>query len=154
MNCSSGILGLGKPRTRAKPRSRASTLQGRRTVRGKGRSEGLDRDVERYRIIESFDVLNVPEGIQALIREALDSPKWDWFKDCDGCTAVSEVYWPTIYFPPCLRHDFDWATGNGGWASNVRFYRIQRAYGMGRLRAGVRFVGVTVAWYTAFWWRR
>ena len=74
---------------------------------GKGRSAGLDRETERRRIIESFDVLNVPEGIQALIREALDSDKWDWFRDCDGCTAVSEIYWPTIYFPPCLRHDFD-----------------------------------------------
>ena len=113
----------------------------------------LARLVEYNRIIESFDVLSVPAEIQALIREALDSPKWDWFKNCDGCTAVSEVYWPTKYFPPCLRHDFDWFTGNGGWASNVRFYRIQRAYGMDPVRSGIRFAGVTLAWYTAFKWR-
>jgi len=119
----------------------------------RGHNDALDRATERHRIIESFDVLNVPVGIQALIREALDSDKWDWFKDCDGCTAVSEVYWPTIYFPPCLRHDFDWATGNGGWESNVRFYRIQQAYGMSAFRAGIRFAGVTVAWYCAYKWR-
>ena len=82
---------------------------------GKGKSEGLDRATEYRRIIESFDVLSVPADIQTLIREALDSDKWDWFEDCDGCTGVSDVYWPTIYFPPCLRHDFDWGTGNGGW---------------------------------------
>jgi len=130
MSCRCGLIGLGK-----------------------GRRAGLDRDKERSRIIESFAVFSVSEGIQALILEALDSANWDWFRDCDGCTAVSEVYWPTIYFPPCLRHDFDWFTGHGGWASNVRFYRIQRAYGMDRIRAGIRFAGVTVAWYGWFKWR-
>ena len=54
MSCRCGILGLGK-----------------------GRSEGLDRATERHRIIESFEVLSVPEDIQALIGEALDSEKWD-----------------------------------------------------------------------------
>ena len=121
---------------------------------GRGRSAGLDRATERRRIEDSFDVFNVPGDIQALIVEALDSDKWDWFRDCDGCTAVSEVYWPTIYFPPCLRHDFDWRTGRGGWEANRRFYRIQRAYGVGRFRAGTRFVGVTLSWFGWFKWRR
>ena len=120
---------------------------------GKGRSGGLDRAVERHRIIESFEVLSVPEDIQTLIREALDSDQWDWFRDCDGCTAVSEIYWPTIYFPPCLRHDFDWQTGQGGWASNMRFYRIQRAYGVSAMRAGLRVTGVTLARYGWMKWR-
>ena len=118
-----------------------------------GRKAGLDRDKERSRIIESFAVFSVSEGIQALILEALDSANWDWFRDCDGCTAVSEVYWPTIYFPPCLRHDFDWFTGNGGWKSNVRFYRIQLAYGMSPIRAGIRFAGVSLAWFGWYKWR-
>ena len=121
---------------------------------GKCPSIGLDRATERRRIVESFDVLNVPESIQAEIIEALDSDKWDWFRDCDGCTGVSEVYWPTKYFPPCLRHDFDWQTGHGGWEANARFYRIQRAYRMPIAQAGVRFLGVTVAWYAWFKWRR
>jgi len=112
----------------------------------------LDREVERS-IIGSFDVLSVPEDIQALIIEALDSDKWDWFRDCDGCTGVSEIYWPTIYFPPCLRHDFDCATGHNGWETSKRFYRIQRAYGVERVRAGARVVGVTLAWYGCLKWR-
>ena len=113
----------------------------------------LDRMTEYRRIMESFEVLSVPVAVRVLVREALDSRDWDWFKDCDGCTGVSEVYWPTKYFPPCLRHDFDWQTGYGGWEANARFYRIQRAYGMGALQAGARFVGVTVSWFAWFKWR-
>jgi len=114
----------------------------------------LDRQTEYHRVIESFDVLSVPEGIQALVREALDSPLWDWFENCDGCTCVSEFYWPTKYFRPCLRHDFDCWTGHNGWQASVRFYRIQRAYGMDKVRAGLRSAGVTVAWYACLKWRR
>jgi hypothetical protein len=121
---------------------------------GKGTSVGLDRKTEYQRIVASFAVLDVPADVQALIREALDSDKWDWFTNCDGCTCVSELYWPTIYFPPCLRHDFDWFTGNGGWEANVRFYRIQRAYRMSPVHAGVRFLGVTVSWFAWFKWQR
>jgi hypothetical protein len=120
---------------------------------GCGKGTGLDRRVEYHRIIESFDVFSVPADIQTLVREALDSGQWDWFTDCDGCTGVSEMYWPTKYFPPCLRHDFDWQTGHGGWQSNVRFYRIQRAYGVSAVRAGVRAAGVTVAWFGWAKWR-
>jgi hypothetical protein len=119
---------------------------------GKGRSMGLDRKMERDRIIDSFAVLNVPEDVQGLIMEALDSDRWDWFKDCDGCTGVSEMYWPTIYFPPCVRHDFDCATGNNGWEASLRFYRVQRAYGVDRVRAGARAFGVTVAFYAWLQW--
>ena len=121
---------------------------------GKGRSVGLDRDREYRRVIESFDVLNVPTGVQALVRAALDSDKWDWFRDCDGCTGVSELYWPTIYFPPCLRHDFDCWTGHNGLQASARFYRVQRAYGMDAIRAGLRAAGVTVAWYGWGKWRK
>jgi hypothetical protein len=109
---------------------------------------------EYKRIMESFTVLSVPASVRVLVREALDSTEWDWFKDCDGCTAVSEMYWPTKYFPPCLRHDFDWQTGRGGWDANVRFYRIQRAYRMSAIHSGVRFIGVTAAWFAWFKWRR
>ncbi|MEI8352114.1 MAG: hypothetical protein WCG36_07365, partial [bacterium] len=68
---------------------------------GGATGDELDRATEYHRIIESFDVLNVPRDIQALVREALDSKSWDWFQNCDGCTCVSEMYWPTKYFPPC-----------------------------------------------------
>ena len=120
---------------------------------GKGRSAGLDRAREYRRVIESFDVLDVPEDVRTLIREALDSPLWDWFQDCDGCTGVSEIYWPTIYFPPCLRHVFDCHIGQNGWQTSRRFYRTQRACGVEKIRAGARVAGVTLAWYAWFKWR-
>jgi hypothetical protein len=122
---------------------------------GKGRSEGLSRRIELDRILMSFDVLAVPKDIRVLILEALNSDKWDWFTDCDGCTGVSEVYWPTIYFPPCLRHDFDCTPGvsTPRWVANARFYRIQRAYGVSAVRSGLRWLGVTVAWYACLKWK-
>ena len=120
---------------------------------GKGRSVGLDRETERRRIIQSFDVFDVPADIQALIREALDSDKWDWFRDCDGCTSVSEIYWPTIYFPPCLRHDFDCHIGNNGWQTSRRFYHIQRAYGVDAFRSGLRVAGVIFWYYACLRWK-
>lgn len=108
---------------------------------------------ERARIEASYAVLNIPAREQAEINEALNSTNWNWYVDSDGCTAVSPVYWPTKYFPPCLRHDFDWFTGHGGDESNLRFYRIQRAYNMRRTESSVRYVGVEIAWWTWFKWR-
>jgi len=37
--------------------------------------------------------------------------------------------------------------------ANQRFYRIQRAYGMDPVRAGIRFMGVTLSWFAWFKWR-
>jgi hypothetical protein len=34
--------------------------------------------------------------------------------------------------------------GRGGWESNKRFYRIQRAYGVSAVRSGIRAVGVSL----------
>ena len=112
-----------------------------------------DRRTEFGRIIESFNVFDVPGEFQILVVEALKSDRWDWFEDCDGCTCVSEVYWPTKYFPPCVRHDFDCFIGQGGWNASKRFYRLQRAYGMGRVRSWVRAAAVTVTWYAWGRWR-
>lgn len=111
------------------------------------------REEERARIIESFDVFSLGKRERAEILEALDSDKWDWYNDCDGCTFVSEVYWPNRFFPPCLRHDFDFLTSGNGMETNARFYRIQRAYGMTRVRAAVRWLGVTAGWFGWFKWR-
>lgn len=108
---------------------------------------------ERERIVDSFSVLDIGEREQAEILEALNSDKWDWYKQCDGCTCVSEAYWPNKYFPPCLRHDFDFLTSNKGIEANNRFYRISKAYGMPRVRAAVRWLGVTAGWFTWFKWR-
>ncbi len=119
---------------------------------GKGRSAGLDRETERRRIEKSFTVFDLSARQRELITEALDSNEWDWFRDCDGCTGVSQIYWPTIYFPPCLRHDFDWIMGNGGLAGSKIFYELQRAYGMTRFRSGLRSGAVTVVWYAWARW--
>ena len=111
------------------------------------------REQERARIVDSFDVFGIGQRERAEILEALDSAKWDWYRDCDGCTLVSEVYWPNKYFPPCLRHDYDFLTSGYGLAANARFYRIMRAYGMTRTRAAVRWLGVTLGWVGWFKWR-
>lgn len=111
------------------------------------------RLAERARIENSFGVFSIPVRERSEIIEALDSGLWDWYRDCDGCTLVSDVYWPNKFFPPCLRHDFDFATGQNGVEANERFYRIQRAYGMGRVRAAVRWLGVSAAWFSWFKWR-
>ena len=111
------------------------------------------REQERARIVDSFDVFGIGQRERAEILEALDSAKWDWYRDCDGCTLVSEVYWPNKYFPPCLRHDYDFLTSGDGLAANARFYRIMRAYGMTRTRAAVRWLGVTLGWVGWFKWR-
>jgi hypothetical protein len=113
-----------------------------------------NRESERARIVKSFDVFDVTDEHRALILEALDSPEWDWFEDCDGCTTVSELHWPTKYFPPCLRHDFDCATGRNGWQASARFYMIQRVYGVPVWRASLRAAGVTAFWYGWGRWQR
>jgi hypothetical protein len=110
-------------------------------------SREMTRESERARIEKSFDVFGLGARQRGLILEALDSGAWDWFRDCDGCTSVSELYWPTKYFPPCLRHDYDCATGNGGLTGSRIFYDLQRAYGVPRWRSGLRAAGVTAAWY-------
>ena len=111
----------------------------------------VTRESERTRIEKSFDVFGLDARQRGLILEALDSDAWDWFEDCDGCTAVSELHWPTKYFPPCLRHDYDWATGNGDLTASKIFYDLQRAYGVPGWRAGLRAGVVTAVWYA---WRR
>lgn len=105
------------------------------------------------RIIRSFDVFSIPVDIRREIIEALESERWDWFRDSDGCTCVTEIFWPTKYFPPCVRHDYDCRIGTPGGQAAIRFYRIQRAYGVGKIRSAGRSIGVFVAWYAWFRWR-
>lgn len=119
-----------------------------------GDGVALSRVSERRRILMSFDVFGLSEGHRATILEALDSDAWDWFEDCDGCTCVSELHWPTKYFPPCVRHDFDWIRGRGDIEASRRFFRLQRAYGVAVWRSALRAAAVTVAWYGFSKWRK
>ena len=108
---------------------------------------------ERARIEKSFEVFSLSDEHRALIIEAMDSDLWDWFAECDGCTGVSELHWPTKYFPPCLRHDFDWRFRSGDMAASRTFYALQRAYGVPVWRSALRATAVTVKWYGwSKWW--
>lgn len=114
------------------------------------------KEKELRRIRLSYTCFDIPLWLREKLEEAVSSTnsKWDWYKDCDGCTCVSEMYWRSKYFPPCLLHDFQWATGDGGWSSNRDFYRSQQCYGMSRLVSGIRWLGVTIAWYAfSKWWK-
>jgi hypothetical protein len=112
------------------------------------------RTGERARIERSFDVFGLSPEHRALIVAALDAEAWDWFDDCDGCTCVSELHWPTKYFPPCVRHDFDCVRGKGDWQASRRFYALQRAYGVPVWRSSLRAGAVTAFWYAwGRWWR-
>jgi len=109
---------------------------------------------EYRRIVKSFDVFGLSPELRSLIMEAIESKAWKWFEQCDGCTCVSELHWPTKYFPPCLRHDFDWIRGKGDWAASKRFYRLQRAYGVPMWRAALRAGAVTAVWYGWSRWKK
>lgn len=112
----------------------------------------MDRERERLRIEKSFDVFGLGGRERRWVLEALDSDAWDWYADCDGCTCVSELHWPTKYFPPCVRHDYDWARGKGNWEASQRFYRLQRAYGVPKWRSALRAGAVTLVWYALAKW--
>jgi len=109
---------------------------------------------EYRRIVKSFDVFELSPELRRLIMEAIESKAWNWFEQCDGCTCVSELHWPTKYFPPCLRHDFDWIRGKGDLAASKRFYRLQRAYGVPVWRSALRAGAVTVVWYGWSRWKK
>ena len=117
-----------------------------------GNAVELERQGEYDRILKSFDVFGLGDEDRALVMEALDSNAWDWFEDCDGCTCVSELHWPTKYFPPCVRHDFDWTRGRGDWEASQRFYRLQRVYGVPMWRSALRAGAVTLVWYGLAKW--
>jgi ribonucleoside-triphosphate reductase len=107
---------------------------------------------EYRRIVKSFDFFTLPDEYRKEILECLHDPAWDWWEESDGCTAVSEPGWPSKYFPPCVRHDYDWQTGRGGWVANARFRRLNRAYCMESWRANARWAGVTISWFVWFKW--
>ena len=112
----------------------------------------MSKESELRRIKASFDLFELCDEHRNLIMEAIDSDLWSWYDDSDGCTGVSELYWPTRYFPPCVRHDYDFMIGNGGVEGSKTFYVLQRAYGMSRTRSALRVLGVSVAWCA--WFRR
>lgn len=109
------------------------------------------RQQEKQRILESFEVYEVPDYVQYVIIEAIDSQDWNWI-EMDGCTAVPD-YWPTRYNPACLVHDFMWATGRGGAKSDYIFKRLSMIYGMPSGQSTRRYIGVRIFWFLAYKWK-
>lgn len=107
---------------------------------------------QRRKIIESFELYNVPEILQNVILEALNSSEWDWFHDCDGCTMVAD-YWPSKFHPACLVHDFYWVTGRGGKEADLIFKEIMKAYALPPSLYIRRYIGVRVGWFAFYKWK-
>jgi hypothetical protein len=109
-------------------------------------SDYSDEKWKEYRRIGySFLLMELSEKLQDIILEVLHSDKWDWFTDCDGCTAVSEPHWPTIYFPPCIVHDYRCFLGKPLFKAAKEFHALNLAYNMDKWRANLRFAGVVLA---------
>jgi len=123
----------------------------------------LDNEKCEYtRMLLAIALYNPPPDIAHDIKEAYDSKDWRW-QDCDGCTAVSELHSPPgTKFWPCVRHDYDcWRSAMAPDIETAdriraegdrRFYRTQRAFGVGRARAALRVAGVRAAWWGFYRW--
>ena len=89
-----------------------------------------DHDRERLRMeqyIETFSVRFSPKLLE-FIYSAYDDRlgiDWDW-RNSDGCTGVSEFTWPSVYFPPCVAHDYWCERANRG--TTRREYDLFRKY--------------------------
>lgn len=111
-----------------------------------------DKWKEYLRIVKSFEVLEISADKQKLMLEALHSRKWDWYQS-DGCTCVSEVGWPSKYFPPCVRHDYRCAIGEYGIQTQIEFYQMNKAYRMTFARAFIRslFTSIAAPFFKIMW---
>lgn len=112
----------------------------------------MNRINERQRILNSFDVYDVPDQFKELIEKALNSTDWDWFNDMDGCTFVPN-YWKTKFHPACLVHDYYWRTGRGGYWSDRIFLELMRIYSLPKWQRTFRFVAVRVGWLSFYKWK-
>lgn len=112
----------------------------------------MNKTQEYSRIKASFFVYNIPPIAQRVILEALNFPEWDWFEDCDGCTAVPN-YWVNKYSPSCTVHDGHWRTGRGGKVSDVIFRYLCQLYGFPKYQSKKRFIGVRLAWFGFYKWK-
>ena len=96
------------------------------------------------RIVSSFVTFDISTRHQQWVLEALhDEETWDWYKDCNGATFVSEPGWKGRHSPPYVRHDYKWEKEGPTWKSNVEMRELQVDYGMDDWRSDLRFAGVT-----------
>ncbi len=118
----------------------------------KNRNKMNVKEQERQRIIDSFDVYDVPLYFRELTIQALNSTDWDWFNEMDGCSCAPN-YWPTRFNPPCLVHDYLWRTGRGGIISDKIFLKHMKIYSMPKFQRVFRFVAVRVGWLLFYKWK-
>lgn len=107
-----------------------------------------------------FEKLDEPT-IQFLII-SYSTQSWDW-KTSDGCTGVSERYWPNQYFPPCVAHDYQCVLANRAStrkeADRVRkagdklFHKANKAYGLPWFSRTIRYWGVRRYWMFVGRWK-
>lgn len=109
----------------------------------------LDAEKDEYlRMLFSLELYQPPQDIRDAILEAYNSQAWDW-KQCDGCTGVSEAHFPVgLRLPACVLHDYlYWKVRHNQcsrWYADRMFYRANRAYGMSRARSAIRWLGVRI----------
>lgn len=110
---------------------------------------------EYKRIVVSLDSFFVPQVYRDMVMEALhDEISWDWYKDCDGCTCVSEPGWPSKYYPPCVLHDYMWRTNKGGMVSNGIFLEMTVLYHAPKMWSYTCYLGVTLSWLLWAKWKK
>lgn len=97
------------------------------------------------------------KDVMQAILDAYTDKDWDW-RDCDGCTVVSEMHSAKQYrFPPCVMHDYlRWKVSKGwikvGVCDKV-FYWAMIDYQCNRVRAFLRYAFVRgPAWWFWFKW--
>ena len=120
-----------------------------------------------------------PDDVRAWVIRAYNAKDWDWITS-DGCSGpgptdrvdpldalASNCGWLTRYYPPCVAHDYEcyvahrmWRQGfwrlsyRTRWEADKMFYRVSRAYGMSRFRAGFRWLMVRIGAKAVSRWLR
>ena len=124
-----------------------------------GDTENEDRKRMENVLVDRVNLGLIKADVKYYILDSYQDEVWDW-KTSDGCTCVTEVYWPTKYFPPCVAHDRHWkislenksffsAICSNHWNA-VMFFKANIGFGMNPFRALVRSFGVTVSFPFAF----
>ena len=67
----------------------------------------IDEEQDEYlRMLLMLQLYRPRPAVKAAIKGAYDASDWDW-RQCDGCTGVSEMHSPKgMRFPPCVQHDY------------------------------------------------
>ena len=93
--------------------------------------------------------LDLDKEIRILIEAAIGDLRWNPIKDFDGCSAVEDLYHPSL---SCFIHDYLWKTGQGGREADRLFYLLMLVEKTHKAKARRRWLGVRVAWFAYFKW--